>query len=816
MAGTQRFLFGPFRLESTDRRLYRGNEEIRLRPKTFAVLLNLVEHAGRLVKKDELLDAVWPDTAVTDSVLKVSIRELREALEDDAREARFIHTEHGGGYRFIGSVSADNLPLELTRFVGREDDIAALKRMLFGHRFVTMTGPGGVGKSRLALRVARSLADAYRDGVWWVELASLSDARFLAQTVASTLGIRSDADGGFNRSLQRQLRTQELLIVLDNCEHLVDACAALVSGLVRACEGVTVLTTSREPLGTSGEQIVTVQPLVCPRDSALSAVDVSRSEAARLFVERAAAVAPGFTVTDRNARALADICRRLDGIPLAIELASTRVRSLRVEQIASRLDHCFDLLVRGNRGELPRHQTLTATIDWSVGLLSQAERDLFVALAVFAGGWSLEAAEFVCDQGARQAEDTPHEPIVDLLVRLVDKSLVVAAESDSAADGRYRFLETVRQYARAKLQVDTVRTAALHERHARHYLAFAEGIEPHINTSSRASWIGRLDVEHDNLRAALEWGLSHHPELALRLAASLRWFWFHRGYWTEGRAWLDQALMANESSPNAKQASMRARALLGTGVLAWTQGDRGAARRTLEDSVTLARTLGDDHLLAESTHFLANEILAEGDARTAHLLAQDSVNLYRRVGDDAFGLAVTLATLGIAAMSLEDYVAARETLNESAAVARNAGDKWALSLSLRNLGIVAYRQGDTSEAQTYLRESLAVLRDLREKWFISRCFETMAAIAALEGDCQRAARLFGAGEILREAVGASLLPAYRPDYERGLVALRSALGEADIQAAWAAGRAMTLDEAVLYALAEESPRVNTSPSALSS
>jgi tetratricopeptide (TPR) repeat protein len=309
-------------------------------------------------------------------------------------------------------------------------------------------------------------------------------------------------------------------------------------------------------------------------------------------------------------------------------------------------------------------------------------------------------------------------------------------------------------------------------------------------------------LEHDNLRAALEWGLSHNRELALRLAASLRWFWFHRGYWTEGRRWLDQTLMANESSTAAKQASMRARALLGTGVLAWTQGDRGAARRTLEDSVTLARTLGDGHLLAESMHFLANEILAEGDERTARVLAQESVDLYRRVGHDAFGLAVTLATVGIAAMALEDHGAARDTLNESAALARHAGDKWALSLSLRNLGIVAYRQGDTSEAKSFLRESLGVLRDLREKWFISRCFETMAAIAALEGECQRAAQLFGAGEILREAVGASVLPAYRPDYERGLAALRSALPEADMQAAWAVGRAMTLDEALSYALAE--------------
>jgi non-specific serine/threonine protein kinase len=258
--------------------------------------------------------------------------------------------------------------------------------------------------------------------------------------------------------------------------------------------------------------------------------------------------------------------------------------------------------------------------------------------------------------------------------------------------------------------------------------------------------------------------------------------------------------------------SIRARALLGTGVLAWTQGDRAAARRTLEDSGTLSRALGDQHLLAESTHFLANEILAEGDAQTAQSLAQESVGLYRRVGGDSFGLAVTLATVAIAAMALEHYGAARDALEESAAIAREGGDNWALSLPLRNLGIVAFRQGDTVQAKKLLRESLIVLRDRHEKWFISRCFETIAAIAALEGDGERAARLFGAGEILREAVGASVLPAYRPDYDRGMNALRSTLDEDQLQAAWTAGRGMTLDEALRYALDEVTPHVIASSS----
>ena len=803
MPGTNRFLFGSFRLDPADRRLCRGDDDVALRPKTLAVLLHLVERAGRLVTKDELLDAVWPDTEVSDTVLKISIRELREALQDNAKAPQFIETEHRAGYRFIGAVSTDNLPLELTTFVGRQDDVATVGRMLLEHRFVTLTGPGGVGKSRLALRVARGLVSEYRDGVWWVELASLPDSRFVGQTVASALGVRNAADGGFELSLQRQLRTQQLLLVLDNCEHVLDVCATLVSGLLRRCEEVKILATSREPLRNSGERIWSVRPLSYPEAGPASAADVANCEAVRLFVDRAAAVDAEFTATDGNARALAEICQRLDGIPLAIELAATRIRALPVEQIAQRLDRSFELLSRGNRGGLPRHQTLAATIDWSVGLLAGAEQALFVALAVFAGGWTLEAAEFVCAAVVSEAEDVECEGAVNVLVRLVEKSLVVTSTSEPAADRRYRFLETVRQYARARFLADSPTAAALQERHARFYLEFAEAIEPHVNTASRQIVIRRIDAEHDNLRAAIDWGLRHNPDLALRLAGYLRWFWFHAGYWTEGRGWLNDALAASANRHDAVPAVVRAKALLGAGVLAWTQGDRASARRALEESVAVARARGDEHLLAEGTHFLANEILAEGDARTARSLADESIALYRRLNCDSFGLSVTLATAGIAAMALEDYGVARAVLEESAAIAREAGDKWALSLPLRNLGIVAFRLGEISQASSFLRDSLIVLRDLREKWFVSRCFETMAAIAAVQGDGERSARLFGAGEILRQEVGASVLPAYRLDYDRGVAALRCSLSEEAIHTAWKAGQTMTLDEALRYALDEE-------------
>jgi predicted ATPase/DNA-binding winged helix-turn-helix (wHTH) protein len=790
-------LFTPFRLDPANQRLCSGEQAIPLRPKSFAVLQYLVAHAGALVTKDELLDAVWPATAVSDTVLKTSIREIREALGDVAKTPRFVETAHRCGYRFIADVTTDNLPIELTALIGRAHEVALITRLLQTARLLTLTGPGGVGKTRLALRAAGDLMSASREGVWWVELAPLSDPLLVPQAVARVLDVREQPGRGLMASLQHQLRAQDLMLVLDNCEHLIDACAELAHALLRTCPGVRILATSREPLGVSEECVWTVPALSYPDPHQLPSIgELPSFDAVRLFVERATAARSDFELTSENAPFVAEICCRLDGVPLAIELAAPRVRALTIEQIAEHLNDSFHVLARRRRTEVPRHQTLRATIDWSYGLLSSEERGLFNSLAVFAGGWTLEAAQAVCASSIGAPDETDANSLLDVLVRLVDKSLVVAGGQTTRAR-RYRMLETVRQYAREKL-IDAGNVVATHQQHARFFLDFVDEIEPRINTASRVACLAQLNAEHDNLRTALRWAMQTEPEMALRLGGSLWWFWFHQGYWREGRAWLEQALVSVAAEPTPR----RAKALLGSGVLAWAQGDRTAARARLEESVAVWRTLNDERSLAEAVHFLATEMMAQGDAGAARTLAASSVEMFRRDGLDRFGLAVTLATMGIAEMTLENYSAARRALEESATIARTIRDNWALALPLRNLGIVAFRQGDYPEAAKLLSETLLILRDLKEKWFISRSLETMAEIVALQGDYIRAARLFGAGEALREAVGASVLPFYRTDYDCGVEAVRKGLGEDALRANWSEGRTMTLEEAIRCATAE--------------
>jgi non-specific serine/threonine protein kinase len=807
MTPSRPILFRPFRLDPANQRLSRGEQVIPLRPKTFAVLRYLVEHAGTLVTKTELLDAVWPATSVSDTVLKTSIREIREALGDVAKTPQFVETAHRSGYRFIGEVATDQLPIELTPLIGRDQEVALVRRLIGNSRLLTLTGPGGVGKTRLALRVVVDLMSVSRDGVWWVELAPLSDPLLVQQSVARVLDVREQPGRDLMASLQHHLRTREVLLVLDNCEHVIETSAELAHGLLRICPGVRILATSREPLGVSEECVWTVPALSYPDPAQLPSMpDLPSYAAVRLFVERATAVQADFQLTPENARSVAEICHRLDGIPLAIELAAPRVRALTVEQIASYLNDSFRMLVRRNRAEVARHQTLRATIDWSYGLLTSEERTLFNSLAVFAGGWTLEAVQAVCTSPIAGADQSGENDVVDLLARLVDKSLVVAS-GQTIHGRRYRLLETVRQYAREKL-ADAGDVAAIHQRHLRYFCDFVTEIEPRINTARRVEHLAQLHTEHDNVRTALRWAIRHEPETALRLSGSLWWFWFHQGYWREGRAWLEGALASvAQSAPTPR----RAKALLGSGVLAWAQGDRVAARARLEESVALWRTLDDERALAEAQHFLATEMVAQGDAGAAVALATTSVEIFRRTTIDPFGLATTLATLGIAEMTLENYSAARIALEESAAVARANRDNWVLALPLRNLGIVAFRQGDYAEAAELVRETLLILRDLKEKWFISRSLETLAAILALQGDHIRAARLFGAGEALREAVGASVLPFYRTDYDHAVETVRKGLGHEAVREHWSHGRSMTLEQAIGYALAESRGNDATRP-----
>jgi predicted ATPase/DNA-binding SARP family transcriptional activator len=482
--------------------------------------------------------------------------QLYEAIKEDRMPAAHLPSNKPP------TAPSNNLPLQLTSFVGREREMEEVKRLLSTTPLLTLTGSGGCGKTRLAVEVAADLIDEFPDGVWLVEFASLSDPSLLPQAVASSLDVREQPGRSILATLSEYLKPKRLLLVLDNCEHLIEACATLSESLLRACPKLQILATSRVALGIAGELTYRVPSLSLPdtkQIQSISASDLAHYEAARLFIERATFSRPTFTVTDRDAPIVAQVCHRLDGIPLAIELAAARVKVLSIDQIAHRLDNCFQLLTGGNRTALPRHQTLRATMDWSYGLLSETEQMLLRRLSVFAGGWTLSAAEAVCAdtlppaphlrgelssvngglRGVRVPGIRPDE-ILDLLTQLVDKSLVLAEEQDKEA--RYRLLETVRQYGREKL-IEAGEVEVVSKRHLDWYLSLAERSEPELRRPNQIVWFKRLEVERDNLRAALAWSLeSEEVEAGLRLAGALRWFWFVRGCMSEGREWLEGML----------------------------------------------------------------------------------------------------------------------------------------------------------------------------------------------------------------------------------------------------------------------------------
>ncbi|MFQ5808876.1 MAG: tetratricopeptide repeat protein, partial [Armatimonadota bacterium] len=788
---------------------------------------------------------------------------------------------------------ATNLPLQTTSFVGRERELAEVKALLTETRLLTVTGIGGVGKTRLALQVGADLLDEFRDGVWLVELAGLSDAGLVGQAVASALGVREEPNRGLLETLLDHLRSKRLLLILDNAEHLLEACAELADALLQTCGDVQLLTTSREALGIAGEATWQVPSLPAPDAERLQSLGaglpaaLTQYDAVQLFIERAAAAKSGFAVTNENAPAVAQICWRLDGIPLGIELAAARTKALTAEQIAERLDDRFRLLTGGSRTALPRQRTLRAAIDWSYELLSKKERGLLRRLSVFAGGWTLEAAEAVAaDQegadsaaGGRLIEE--HE-VLDLLSQLVEKSLSVAEEE--TGEMRYHLLETVRQYGAEKLR-GMREDLVTHRRHRDWFLSLAEGMAAELRGPEQNLWLGRLEREHDNLRAALEWCKCEGDgvEAGLCLAASLSRFWHIRGYWTEGRSHLEDtlALECDAGGDGETRKAARARALNGAGFLAFRQGDYAAARAFHEESMEIRRELGDRRgvgtslnnlgLVAadqgdyEAARAMYEESLAinreegskvweaitlnnlgivaerqtdyararelfeqslairrelgektgiagslnnlavvarhEGDYAGARALLEESLEIKRELGDRR-GVAGSLTNLGIVAERQGDYAAAQALLEESLETKRNLGDKVGVASSLLNLGVVARSRGDGGRARELFEESLAIRRELGEAPGIAECLEELGGISGAQGEPEVAARLLGASEALREAIKAPVPPDDREEYDSDVATVRAAMDEAAFAAAWSEGRAMTMEEAIAYALAE--------------
>jgi predicted ATPase len=670
-----------------------------------------------------------------------------------------------------------NLRHAATRFVGRGSELVEVRDWLARTRLITLTGPGGIGKTRLALEAAARAVDEYRDGVWLVELAALADPALVEQEVASALDVREQRERPMVESLAEALREKQLLLLLDNCEHLVDACARLTERLLAAAPELRVLATSREALGIAGEAVWPVPPLAVPAH----ADGAFECEAATLFADRASLARPGFEIPASHAALVAQLCRRLEGIPLAIELAASRVKALSVEEILSRLDDRFRLL-DGGSGTVPAHQrALQATLDWSYDLLTEEERALLRRLSVFAGGWTLEAAE------AASGTD-----VLQHLERLVDKSLVVAHHGGRAV--RYAMLETIREYALERLKAIGEADDA-QRRQAEYFLALAEAARPELAGAREAVWLDRLETEHDNLRAALAWTLENDPDACLRLTVVLRVLWHLHGHFGEGLRWLDVALKRSTAAPPRT----RMRALSGAGDLALLLGQLEVSRAYFQENLRIAVETGDAGRVASSYYRFGLMAVKEGDLPVARAHLEKCLAIAREVGND-IEVANSLNGLGEVARLEGDLTLARDFYERALALARRLGKREAVSVGLANLGAIALTEGNLKAARDCYLETLAIARELGSTDDVATSLDGLAAEAVERGAWARAGRLAGAAGALREPSGHAPDPADAAFRERYLTALRELLGEAAFEAALAEGRAMTLERAVALAI----------------
>ena len=695
-----------------------------------------------------------------------------------------------------------NLPVQLSRFIGRETELAELRHLLSAERLLTLTGAGGVGKTRLAIEVAASEQDKYPGGVWLVDLASLSEPTLVPHAVAAQLGVRAEAQLPLEQTLADFLKFRRVLLVLDNCEHLPDACAAMTQGLLRACPELRVLATSREPLRIPGERTWRVPSLSVPSSAdRLLPDELLECESTTLFVDRASA-AGGFAPTHQNAPAVARLCQRLDGIPLAIELAAARTGALSVEQIASRLDDRFRLLVSGSRTAPARQQTLQATINWSYDLLTASEKILLCRLSVFAGGWTIEAAEAVCAE-----DDVEPTDVVNLLARLAEKSLVMT-ELGSNGQMRYRLLESMRQYGLERLRAGGHKAMTdVKRRHCAHYRALAEeseaqGMRP-AEAEAEAEWLVRLEAEQGNFRAALGWSMSEggDPEVGLELAGRLGLFWYTSGDRFEGRAWLSRALerTAGSSAVDKRDTISRARAIRWAGVLAYGQHQYEDGVRLLEQALEMFQRLGDRRGAAGALHHLGTVAQHRADLDHATAFYEAAINAFREE-DDVHGLITALAGLGATAGYMGQHDRALALLDESLSLARQTAYERAIAIASIWLGKVAHARGDDLRAARAWKEGLTLSRKSGDAWLMAECLEGLAASASVDEWAESAARLLGVAATLRTGLGSHVHPVDRAAYEQTIARAQVALGRDAFATAWAAGEAMALDEAVECAL----------------
>jgi predicted ATPase/class 3 adenylate cyclase len=747
----------------------------------------------------QVLISLATEELVRDELLEhVSLRDMGEKRLKDLIRSEHIYqlviSNLPAEFPPIKTLDAyrHNLPSQMTSFIGREKEMAEIKHAIGEHRLVTLTGSGGTGKTRLSLQVAADLLDQFQDGVWFIELAPLTNPDLISQTILSLLGGREQQGRTASQTLADYMREKNLLLVLDNCEHLIESCAQLADAMLKNTPAIKILATSREALGVKGELKWHVPSLSLPDARHLPRIDqLSQYEAVQLFIERALLAHPHFMVTKDNAPAIAQICSRLDGIPLAVELAAARVKTMGIDQISARLDDRFRLLTGGARTSLPRQQTLRATIDWSYNLLSEAEKILLRRLAVFVGGWTLEAAESVCGGEGNDFD------VLDLLSHLVDKSLVIVEELKIGT--RYHMLETTRQYAQEKL-LHAEESESIRKKHCDWFLVLAERAEPYLTGGSELlDWLNRLEFDHDNMRAALAWAqITDEFETGARLAFALTGLWEFRVYLREGRKWLERSLAQREFLSK----TLLAKTLSITRRFASKLGDYQKAEAYGRESVALFRELGDKPNLAWALRGLGGLYLEINERERGEPLLIEAMSLFQEVGDK-WGILYLLIDLSFDAIQNGEYERAMTLINEHQTLAHEFDDVSAIGKGLEILGVVEFFQGNIDKSEQLLRKVLILYRPFGYLDEYIYCLELLAAVADRRRQPVRAARLWGAARHLHEITGLIELEFWIQRIQEPTTAsLRAQLGESAFEAACAEGYAMTTEEAIDYALEE--------------
>ena len=778
------------RLLTADRRDERAAREL---------MLLLARHGRRseaVLVYEHLIDALrgghGEDPAEPEDATETVRREIRTgsvAMVDPAIPSVFVGLVHA---------QRDTIPAETSTLIGREAEVERARARLLSPdvRLLSLVGAGGSGKTRLARAVATAVGEEFAGHVYYVDLAPITDHRLAVPRIAQVLGVRADGERPLTESLHSAIGKHRVLLVLDNLEQILEA-SLDVSALLAACPNVTVLVTSRSPLHLRGERIFDVTPLPTPAPASRTfgrpGVDaMAESPAVRLFVERAQDVRSDFALTDENAATVAEICRRLDGLPLAIELAAARVRLLSPEALLQRLDHWLPVLTGGARDLPARQRTLRDTIGWSYDLLTPAEQRLFRRLGVFVGGFTVEAAEAVGDAEG----DLGIEPL-DGMGSLAGKSLLRASETTDGEPG-FEMLVTIREFAREQLELSG-EAAAFRARHARYYRDLAEEIAPRLHGPHQARWLDRLDAEHGNLRAAMAWSAEHNLDLALGLGGALWRFWQVRGHVPEGRAWLERVVAADAARPARPPTPSRARALNAVAFLAFMAGAYERATARYRETLAIRRALDDREGIAESLNNLGLTLRCIGDHRGANDLFEQALHQTRALGNRAREANI-LNNLARSAYYQRQYAAAQALHEQALTAGRESGDAWAVAICLGDLGDVNQAQGDADTARRLYEESLAAWRALGDLRGVAQCLEGFAGLI-IGARPEQAVRLFGAGAAVREAIGEPSSLLRRAQLEQTLARLRATLGPERFGAAWSEGRSLSAEQAVEVALA---------------